>query len=137
MPHNTLSGTEEVSVHRPWYVLVRVSLLWTDTMASLRRTTFNRGWLTGSRGSVHLSSRREHGSIQAGMVQEELRALHRHLKATSRILASRQLGLKAHIHSATPTPTGPHLLIVPLSGPSIYKPSHSFTETKFNIGFPT
>ena len=38
------------------------------------------------------SSRQEHGSIQAGMVQEELRVLHLHLKAASRILASRQLG---------------------------------------------
>jgi hypothetical protein len=33
----------------------------------------------------------EHGSIQAGMVQEELRVLHLHLKAASRILASRKL----------------------------------------------
>jgi hypothetical protein len=39
-----------------------------------------------------LSSRRDHGSIQAGLVQEELRVLHLHLKAASRILASRQLG---------------------------------------------
>jgi hypothetical protein len=39
-----------------------------------------------------LSSRREHGSIQAGMVQEELRVLHLHLKAANRILTSRQLG---------------------------------------------
>jgi hypothetical protein len=39
-----------------------------------------------------LSSSREHGSIQAGMVQEELRVLHLHLKAASRILASRQVG---------------------------------------------
>ncbi len=37
-------------------------------------------------------SSREHGSIQAGMVQEKLRVLHLHLKAASRILASRQLG---------------------------------------------
>jgi hypothetical protein len=51
------------------------------TNATLIRTTFNWGWL-----------RWEHGSIQAGMVQEELRALHLHLKAASRILASRQLG---------------------------------------------
>jgi hypothetical protein len=36
-----------------------------------------------------LSSRQEHGSIQAGMAQEELRVLHLHLKAASRILASR------------------------------------------------
>jgi hypothetical protein len=34
----------------------------------------------------------EHGSIQADMVQEELRVLHLHLKADIRILASRQLG---------------------------------------------
>jgi len=39
-----------------------------------------------------LSSRQEHGSVQAGMVQEELRVLHLHLKATRRRLASRQLG---------------------------------------------
>jgi hypothetical protein len=30
-----------------------------------------------------LPSRKEHGSIQAGMVQEELRVLHLHLKAAS------------------------------------------------------
>jgi hypothetical protein len=39
-----------------------------------------------------LLSRQELGSTQAVMVQEELRALHLHLKAASRILASRQLG---------------------------------------------
>ena len=38
-----------------------------------------------------VSSRREYGNIQAGMVQEELRALQLHLKAASRILPSRQL----------------------------------------------
>jgi hypothetical protein len=58
------------------------------------------------------------------MVQEEQRVLQLHLKAASRILASRQLGwdLKAHTHSDTPTPTGPHLLIMPSPGPRIYKP---------------
>jgi hypothetical protein len=40
-----------------------------------------------------LSSRWEHGNIQAGMVQEELKVLHLHLKAASRRLASRELGL--------------------------------------------
>ena len=40
-----------------------------------------------------LSSRREHGGIQAGMVQEELRVLHLHLKTASGRQASRQLGL--------------------------------------------
>jgi hypothetical protein len=39
-----------------------------------------------------ISSRREHGSIQAGMVQKELRVLHLHLKAASERLASRPLG---------------------------------------------
>jgi hypothetical protein len=44
-------------------------------------------WLRGS--EVQSSSRQEHGSIQAGMVQE-LRVLHLHLKDARR-LASRQL----------------------------------------------
>jgi hypothetical protein len=50
-----------------------------------------------------LSSWWEPGSIQADMVQAELRALHLHLKAISGRLASRQLGegLKAHAHSDT------------------------------------
>jgi hypothetical protein len=39
-----------------------------------------------------LSSRQEHGSIQAYMVQKELRVFHLHLKAASRTLTSRQLG---------------------------------------------
>ena len=71
-----------------------------------------------------LSSRRGDSSIQAGMVQEELRVLHLHLKASSRILAFRYLGLgeKAHTHSDTPTPTRPYLLIVPPPLPSIFKP---------------
>ena len=36
-----------------------------------------------------LSSRWEHGSVQAGMVQAELRVLHLHLKAASGRLTSR------------------------------------------------
>ena len=39
-----------------------------------------------------LSPRQEHGSIQAGVVQEDLGVLHLDLKAISRILASRELG---------------------------------------------
>jgi hypothetical protein len=63
------------------------------TKATLTKTTFSWGWLTGSEIHYHpLSSRQEHDSIQAGMVQAELRVLHLHLKAASRILASRQLG---------------------------------------------
>jgi hypothetical protein len=36
-----------------------------------------------------LSSRQEHGSVQAGMMQAELRVVHLHLKAVGRILAFR------------------------------------------------
>jgi hypothetical protein len=61
------------------------------TKPTLIRTTFNWSWFTGS--EVHpVSSRWEHGSIKAGMAKEELRVLHLHLKAASRILPSRQLG---------------------------------------------
>ena len=83
-----------------------------------------------------LLSRWEHGSIQAGLVQEELRVLRLHLKSATRILASRQLGwvlkliptLNTYSNKVTPTPTGPQLLIVLLPGPSIYKPSQSYTK---------
>jgi hypothetical protein len=60
------------------------------TKATLLRTTFNLGLAYRFRGS--LSSRWEHGSIQAGMVQEELGLLYLHLKTASGILAPRQLG---------------------------------------------
>jgi hypothetical protein len=62
-------------------VLVRVLLLRADTMttATLIRTAFNWSW-------------QEHGSVQAGMVQEELRVLPLHLKASRRRLAFRKLG---------------------------------------------
>jgi len=39
---------------------------------------------------------------------------------------------KAHDHSDTPTPTRPHLLIVPLPGSSIYRPSEMHS-----VGFHT
>jgi hypothetical protein len=42
-------------------------------------------------GLVHYHQGEEHSTIQAGMVQEELRALHLHLKAASRV-AIGQLG---------------------------------------------
>jgi hypothetical protein len=76
------------------------------------------------RGSVHYHHDRKHGSVQADIVQE-LRVLHLVSKTNRRRLASRQLGrrsLKAHPHSDTLPPTKPHLLIVPLPRPSIFKP---------------
>ena len=58
-----------------------------------------------------LSSRWEHGNIQAGMAQEELRVLSLHPKAASGRLTSRQLGWGSytHTHSDTPIPTRSHL----------------------------
>jgi hypothetical protein len=41
-----------------------------------------------------LSSRQKHSSIQAGVIQVELRVVHLHLKASSRVLASKQQGLE-------------------------------------------
>jgi hypothetical protein len=61
------------------------------TKATLTRTIFNWGWLTGL-DVLSIIIRLEQGSIQAGIVQEYLRVLHLHLKVASRILASRQLG---------------------------------------------
>jgi hypothetical protein len=61
------------------------------TKGTLIRTTVNWGWLTCSAvQSIILKAGT--WSIQAGMVQEELRVLHLHLKAVSRILTFRQLG---------------------------------------------
>jgi len=54
-----------------------------------------KGHLTGAGLQVQrfsLVSRQKHGGIHTGMVQEELRVLHLHLKAASRILTSNQLG---------------------------------------------
>jgi hypothetical protein len=42
-----------------------------------------------------LLPRLQHGSIQADMVQEELRVLHLHLNDAKRRLASRQLGRRS------------------------------------------
>jgi hypothetical protein len=59
------------------------------TKATLIRTTFNLGWLMGSEVQFIIikAETRQHPGRQ-----EELRVLHLHLKAASRILASRQLG---------------------------------------------
>jgi hypothetical protein len=52
------------------------------------------------------------------VVKEELRSLHFLLKV-ARLPASR---LEVHTHSDKTPPTKPHLLIVLLPGPSIFKP---------------
>jgi hypothetical protein len=63
------------------------------TQASLINDKIKLGLAHRFRGSVLNYLGRKYGSIQAGMVQENLRVLHLHLKAASRILASRQLGV--------------------------------------------
>jgi hypothetical protein len=57
------------------------------------------------------SSRWEHGSIQAGMAQEELRILCLHPKAASGRLTSRQLGWGSYTHTRSDIsiPTRSHL----------------------------
>jgi len=75
-----------------------------------------------------------------GMVQEELRVLYLHLKATRKtdFQAARRRVLKPtmtmtnflqqnHTYSskATPTPTKPYLLAELLPGSSIFKPPHT------------
>jgi hypothetical protein len=70
------------------------------------------------------------------MAQEELRVLCLHLKATRRRLSSRQLGggSQSLPYSDTLSPTGPHLLIVPLPGPSIFKPPQAPCSKTFKPG---
>jgi hypothetical protein len=56
------------------------------TRATVIRTTLSCGWLTGSEVQF-IIIKMGHGSIQAGIVQEELRVPHLHLKAARRRLA--------------------------------------------------
>jgi hypothetical protein len=62
----------------------------------MTKATLIRQHLTGAGLQVQrfspLSSRQEPDGIQAGMLREELRVLHLHLKATRRRLSSKQLG---------------------------------------------
>ena len=70
------------------------------TSATLIKTTFNGAGLQVHRFTP-LSSRQEHGSTQAGVVQEELKAFYLQLE-DSRRLPSRQL---EHANSDTTTLT--------------------------------
>jgi hypothetical protein len=59
--------------------------------ATLISTTFNLGWLMDSEVQSIIKAV-EHGRVQVGMVEAELRGLYLRLEAASRILPSRQLG---------------------------------------------
>jgi hypothetical protein len=76
---------------------------------------------------------------QAGMVQAELKVLHLHLKAASRILASRQPGQGSyvHTHSDTLTPTRAHLQIVPLPRTNIFIPWQKYPRVNIFLTFPS
>jgi hypothetical protein len=62
------------------------------TKTTLIKNNISSGLAYRFRGSVHYHQGRKHGSMQAGMVQAELRVLHLHLNAANGRLASRQLG---------------------------------------------
>jgi hypothetical protein len=74
--------------------------------------------------SSPLSSRQKYGIIKAGMVLKMLRVLHLVSKANRRRLASKYLGGRSQRLPLCDTlpPTRPHLLIVALPGPSLFKP---------------
>jgi hypothetical protein len=88
------------------------------------RTIFNWGWLTGSEvqsiiikwGTWQHPGRHGAGRAESSTSSSESCWWKIGFQAT------RNRVLKAHAHSNTPTPTRPHLLIVPLPGPSIFKP---------------
>ena len=63
------------------------------TKATLKRTTFNWVWFTGSevQSIVIKVGAGQAGQVQAGVVQE-LRVLLLYLEASSKILTSKQLG---------------------------------------------
>jgi hypothetical protein len=74
------------------------------------------GWLTVSEVQFIIIMVGKHGSIQADLVLEkELRVLRLDSKA-----ARRKLTFAVYHHSDTHPPVRPHLLIVPLPGPSIF-----------------
>jgi hypothetical protein len=91
------------------------------TKATLLRTTFNWDWLTGS--GVHFLI------IKAGTWQHPGRhgsaGAESSTSSSEGSQAARMRALKPTYHSDTLIPTGPHILIVPLLGLSIFKPSQT------------
>jgi hypothetical protein len=102
------------------------------------------------RGSVHYHHGRKHGSIQADVVLEESRVLYFESKAARNRLAARKrisftLGGgwsrpfsqgRTSSNKATPTPTKPHLLIVPLSMGQAYSNHYIICDLEPVSGLP-
>jgi hypothetical protein len=97
------------------------------TKATLIRTTFNWGWLTGSEVRSII--------IQAGTWQHPGRngAGGAESSTSSSEGCQQKTGFQAarirflYTYGDTPTPTRPHLQIVPLPRPSMYKPSQMYS----------
>jgi hypothetical protein len=100
------------------------------TKTILIRTAFNWASLQVQRFNLVLS-RQKHGSVHAGVVQEELRVLHPHLKATRRPLTSREIGWGYKAHTTVTHFNRPYLLIVPLPGLNLCKPSQQCWDGKW------
>ena len=90
------------------------------------------------RGLVSFHHGGNHSSVQAVMALEKLRVLRLVPKGNRIKLFCRQLGGGSQSpppqwhtspNKATPAPTSPYLLIVPLPGPSIFKPLHPPKKT--------
>ena len=97
--------------------------------ATLTRTTFNWDWLAGSevQFTVKVGTWKRLGRHDAGGAETSTSSS----EATRRSLSLTQTGGGSHYpplqwytssKNTTPTPTRPHLLIVTLVGPSIFKP---------------
>jgi hypothetical protein len=102
------------------------------TKATLIGTTFNWGWLTGSEVQsivIKVGTWQHPGRHGAGGAESSTSSSKSCYQNTG-FQAARMRVLKPQGHTysnkTTPTPTGPHPLIVPLPGLSIYKLSHSF-----------
>jgi hypothetical protein len=119
--HHVVAGNWTQDLWKSTSVLLTAEPFLQPTKAALMRTIFN--WSLQLQRFSPLSSRWEHGSIQADMVLEELRVLHLILK-TNRRLAPTWLGGGSHWPSPQwhTSSTRPHFLIVLLPGPSILKP---------------
>ena len=102
------------------------------TKATLRRTTFDWGWLIGSevQSIIIKAAIWQHPGRHGAGGAESFMSSSEGCSQNTGFQEARMRDLKVHTqchtysNKAMPTPTGPYLLILPLPGPSIYKPSH-------------
>ena len=108
-------------------ICLRVLLLWTDTVteATLIRTTFNWGWLTPTevQSIIIKVGTWQHPGWHGAGGSESSTSCSKGKQEKTGFQSARMRLLKLTAHSDTPIPTKPYLLILPLPGSSIYKPS--------------